>query len=456
MATRTLLGMINGGIYDQLGGGFARYSTDEHWTVPHFEKMLYDNSQLVNVLARAERVASSPIFQRALRETVGYVFRQLTDARGGFYSAEDADSEGAEGAFYVWTLAEIKTILGMDTEQFVTHVPVTAAGNFSDPHTGLAGLNVLTRRGPADESIEHILRPLKQKLFDAQSKRPRPHRDDKIITEWNGLMISALVRAAIVMNEPHWHEAAEKAAKFIRTALYDATTGLLFRRWRDGERNIEGLQADYAFFIQALLDLFEANGDPSHLQLALTLQDKHDALFWDISGGYFSTIQRDDLLFQMKDDTDNVTPSGNSIAVLNLFRLATVTGQGRFVERAQKTLIASAKILNSHPASLTSMLGAWAFNKDGGSQIVLVGPAGRNDTEELVQIAQRYRTSGSVLIRVDPLVTQEKLATIAPELRAYSMSEGKATAYVCANFSCRQPTTDPRELKIQLEKRPNG
>ncbi len=456
MVMRTLEKMINGGIYDQLGGGFARYSTDDKWLVPHFEKMLYDNSQLVAVMAKLHVTQPMPAVERALRETAAYVLRQMTHPDGGFYSAEDADSEGKEGAFYLWTLAAVKKALGDETENFLAHFPVTANGNFMDPHTQEAGQNILIRANEADAKTEAALSPLRQKLFDEQAKRPRPHRDDKIITEWNGLMISGLVHAAAALNEKSWLAAAELAAAFVEKNLYDANSGVLFRRWRDGERKIEGHQADYAFFIQALVDLFEATGSMHWLMLAQTLHQKQNALFIDPSGGYFSTEERSDLLFRMKDEADNVTPSGNSIAALNGFRLGAITGQPELSKIGENALKAAAKNLTEYPASLTSMIQGLLFMERGPSQIVIVGPFGHTGTQALLKTAARFRRPGSVLLPVDPLATQQKLATIVPALKALSMVGGDATAYVCAHYSCQKPTTNPHELRTQLERLNDG
>jgi uncharacterized protein YyaL (SSP411 family) len=457
MVSHTLTNMIRGGIYDQLGGGFARYSTDERWIVPHFEKMLYDNSQLTAVLARAVELSPNPLFEHALRETAAYILRQMTHPDGGFYSAEDADSEGKEGTFYLWTLAEVKKILGAGTDTFIRHVPVTVNGNFTDPHTGNAGQNILTVGAEADEKTMGAVQAMKQKLFHEQAKRPRPHLDDKIITEWNGLMISALARASAALNEEAWLDAAVKAARFIEKNVYDAASGVLYRRWRDGERKIEGHQADYAFFVQALWDLFETTGDPHWLKQALALHEKHNDLFWDSnSGGYFSAVQRDDLIVRLKNDTDNVTPSGNSIAVLNGFRLGAALDRPDLTQKAEDTLRSVAKNLTDYPVSLTSMLAGLSFAKRGASQIVIVGAGTARDTAALLKTARRRRSAGSVLLFVDPLVTQKKLATIVPAIQALVMVDGRATAYVCAHFSCQKPTTDPQELETQLETLTHG
>lgn len=438
MVSHTLTNMVSGGLYDQLGGGFARYSTDERWIVPHFEKMLYDNSQLVSVLAKLAQENPAPLFKDALQETVAYLARDLAHPEGGFYSAEDADSEGKEGTFYLWTLAEMKKISGS------AYYGVTANGNFTDPHTREPGQNVLTRAGELPDQ------KIKQKLFETRAKRPRPHRDDKVLTEWNGLMISALVHAGL---SPE----AEKTARFIEKNLYDTRVGVIFRRWRDGERKIEGHQTDYAFLIQGLLDLFEATGTVHWLEWALALHQKQNDLFWDTkSGGYFAALERSDLLLRIKDDTDNVTPSGNSIAALNGFRLGTLLKQNDFTQKAEATLKAFAKTLSDYPASLTSMISALSFLEQGPSQIVIIGDLKEVDTQKMLEAARRHRSPGTVVLPLDPLVNQKKLATIAPAVAAFAMVEGQATAYLCANYSCQKPTTDPQQLKEQLEKMGNG
>ncbi len=374
MAEFTMRKIAGGGITDQLGGGFARYSTDPRWVVPHFEKMLYDNAQLIAVTVGLYQASPDAFFLNLARRAIGYVLRDMQHPEGGFYSAEDADSEGKEGAFYLWTVHQVKNALDpASAEILIERYGLTEHGNFMDPHTREAGQNVLVQArevkevaqkfGKSAEEIETVLAAAEKKLFELREKRPRPHRDDKILTEWNGLMISALAKTGAVLKEPAYLEAARRAAFFIETRLFDSTAGQLYRRWRDGERKIEAQQSDYAFLVEGLLDLYEAAGDKHWLEFAAALEKIQDRLFFDAAaGGYYMNVARSDLLFRMKDDGDNVIPSGNSVAALNGLRLSRLTGEEEFGRRARQTLAAFGGRLRERPVSLAKMTAALDFS----------------------------------------------------------------------------------------------
>ncbi len=302
MTLETLRAMANGGMHDQLGGGFHRYSVDERWFVPHFEKMLYDQAQLAISYLEAFQITHDPFYAKIARSTLDYVLRDMTHPEGGFYSAEDADSvidpanpkEKGEGAFYIWSAQELKNEL-KDYPRFASIYGVGDNGNVQDdPHGEFTGKNILYLREPLDDAAEAELQAAKTALLAIRSKRVRPHLDDKILTAWNGLMIWAFAKGAQILNEPRYLEAAQRAASFILTLMYDANSGVLQRRYRDGEAAIAGFLDDYAFFIGALLDLYEADFDPRHVETAMALTDKMRALFEDpVGGGFFSTAEGD-------------------------------------------------------------------------------------------------------------------------------------------------------------------
>jgi len=469
MTLYTLRKMAAGGMHDHLGGGFHRYSTDERWHVPHFEKMLYDQAQLVWSYLEAYQITREPFYAGVARDILGYVQRDMTGAMGQFYSAEDADSpvpgdlsEQAEGAFYVWEEKEIETILGRaDAVVFNYHYGVEDSGNVrEDPRNEFRNKNVLIVSGSVEETarkfgrtveeIEKVLGVGRGKLFQARIKRPRPLLDDKTLTSWNGLMISAFARAAQVLGERSYLEAAEKAAGFVRANLYDPSTGRLQRRFRAGEANIDGYVDDYAFFIQALLDLYEASFEVSYLKWAVELQGKQNALFEDgVGGGFFSTTGDDpSVLLRMKDDYDGAEPSPNSISVLNLLRLSQMTGREEFGERAKKALGAFAARLGRVPMAMPQMLVAAGFQLSKPRQIVVAGEAGRPDTEAMFGQVHKRFIPERILLLADGGSGQAYLGTGLEFIRDMKMLEGKATAYVCQNYVCKLPTND---LKVMGE-----
>ncbi len=358
MAAFTMQKISAGGIYDHLGGGFARYATDDKWVIPHFEKMLYDNAQLISVAAVLYELTKNARWANLVRDAIGYVRRDLAHAAGGFYSAEDADSEGKEGTFYLWTLHELAQILNPDQlKEFLGYFPVTVDGNFVDPHVRETGKNVLTRKKDGDGPP--IVKEAKRVLFEFRARRPRPHRDEKILTEWNGLMISALVKSGSALNDETYIADAARAADFVHTNLFDDATRTLYRSWCDGSRSIAAQQSDYAMLVQALLDLYDATKNMRWLDWASALENIHDQKFFDHElGGYFMNEPRPDLLIRLKDSTDNVIPSGNSVAVSNGLRLSKLTGRAEFREYATKTIAAYSHRLQSQPGGMVTLIGA--------------------------------------------------------------------------------------------------
>ncbi|MEO8429841.1 MAG: thioredoxin domain-containing protein, partial [Verrucomicrobiota bacterium] len=472
----TLKKMAAGGIHDHLGGGFHRYSVDGFWHVPHFEKMLYDQAQLTALYLDAFQITREPIYEKAARDIIEYVRRDMTDKAGGFYSAEDADSlvetgkpEHAEGAYYVWKKDEIDNALGKTAAEIFNYCyGVEAKGNApegSDPRAEFRGKNILTQLHSLDDAarkfklsvteVETMVAESRQKLFNLRAKRPRPHLDDKIITAWNGLMISACARAYQVLDEPAFLEAATRAASFLRDKLYRIDSRELIRSYRQAASDVRGFVDDYAFLIQGLLDLYEASLDTQWLKWANQLQEKQDALFWDAqSGGYFSVSGSDpNILLRMKEDYDGAEPSPNSVSALNLLRLAQILGNRQFSQRAETILKLFSGKLSEGPASLPQMLVALDFHLEKPRQIVLAGQRDAADTRAMRRIVNRQYMPNKIVLLADGSTGQEFLSNGLEFIRTAKMMDGKATAYVCENFVCKLPTNDPAKLAELLASR---
>jgi uncharacterized protein YyaL (SSP411 family) len=506
MLQLTLRKMAAGGMHDHIGGGFHRYSVDRYWHVPHFEKMLYDQAQLVLAYLDAFQITHDPTFASVARDVLDYVLRDMTSPNGGFYSAEDADSavpqssvaavylsrrsdaeeddrrgagsgaiqdgghrpplqQNAEGAFYVWTCDEINSALGNDAEIFNFHYGVEPHGNVlegSDPHDEFREKNILIQRHTvaetaerfrkSEEDIEQILARSRATLFEIRAKRPRPHLDDKILSSWNGLMISAFARAAQVLDEPRYREAAIRAAQFVTSDLYDAKAKMLYRSFREGRSNIEGFADDYAFLIQGLLDLYEAGFEVRWLKLAVQLQEIMDQLFYDsAAGGYFSTSGKDKSVFlRMKDDNDSAEPAASSIAALNLLRLAQIRNNQEYQERAERAIAAFSPTLSRFPSAMPQMLCAVEFSLNKPQQIVIAGDPESSNTKALLAEAHRHFMPNKILLLADAAEGQSYLGETNQALRSMSPINGKPAAYVCENFTCQAPVTDPKELRRLL------
>jgi uncharacterized protein len=471
MVTFTLRKMAAGGIHDHLGGGFHRYSVDAYWHVPHFEKMLYDQAQLARSYLDAFQITRDPLFEQVARGVLDYVRRDLTDASGGFYSAEDADSlfehgkqEHGEGAFYVWKAEEIEQLLGKHAaEIFGFRYGVKAKGNApdgSDPHDEFVGKNILVERESLEATATKFklspkeagkqLSESRQKLFAVRTRRPRPHLDDKIITAWNGLMISAFAGAYQVFNDPAYLEAATRSATFVREKL--AKSGELIRSYRQGASTVKGFVDDYAFLIQGLLDLYEASFDVQWLRWAMQLQEKQDALFLDVEqGGYFSMRGEDkSIVARMKEDHDGAEPSPNSVSILNLLRLSQMTDNADWRKRAEHTLAFFSTSLKETPESLPQMLAALDFYLSKPKQIVIAGKPEAPDTRAMLRVAHRQFLPNRILLLADGASGQEFLSSRVEFLKSVKPLAGKATAYVCENYVCQLPTDDPATLEKLL------
>src|SRR5258705_8941434 len=477
MALFTLRKMAAGGMHDHIGGGFHRYLVDRYWHVPHFEKVLYDQALLAVAYLDAFQITKDKQYESVARDILDYVARDMTSKEGGFFSAEDADSpvvgiddppshKTAEGAFYVWTKKEIDDALGDSAEVFDFHYGVQAHGNApeaSDPHDEFRGKNILIERHTIAETARHfkksegeiarVLTQSREKLFGIRAQRPRPHLDDKIISAWNGLMISAYARAAQVIDEPRYLEIATRSANFVRTKLYDPSGKILYRSYRESRSNIEGFADDYAMVIQGLLDLYEASFDVECLKFAIQLQEIQDRLFFDEkNGGYFSNSGRDESVFvRMKDDNDGAEPAASSIAALNLLRLSQIYDNPKIAERAKNTIDAFATILLQFPSGMPQMLVAVENSLGNPRQIVIAGKKDSPETKALVKEVRRHFLPNTIVILADANEGQKYLGERNKAVRAMSLVEGKPAAYVCENFTCKAPVTDVKRLSDLLK-----
>jgi uncharacterized protein len=463
MAAATLREMAKGGMYDQLGGGFHRYSVDARWFVPHFEKMLYDQAQLAVSYVEAFQITGDPSYSQTARGILDYVLRDMRDPDGGFHSAEDADSvidpahphEKGEGAFYVWTQAEIVAVAGQPAaEWFCYRHGVEAAGNVeNDPHQEFTGKNILYRAHTIEETarqfdrpaaeVEAALRQTAGKLLEIRGTRVRPGLDDKVLTAWNGLMISAFTKAGAVLAEPRYADAARRAADFLASRMYDAATGILLRRYRRGDAAIPGFLDDYAFFTQALLDLYETGFEWRDLELAIRLTEKLVDLFEDKDHGAFYSTAADDptLVLRIKEDYDGAEPSGSSIAVLNLLRLAQITNRQDFRTLAERALAAFGSRMVAAPVGVPQMLVAYEFAISKPRQIMLVGERDAPDTRRLLA-ALHARFVPHCIVLLVTAASRAALQRYLPTVAGMTTLGGQATAYVCEDYACQLPTAD--------------
>jgi uncharacterized protein YyaL (SSP411 family) len=460
----TLRKMAEGGIHDHLGGGFHRYSVDTVWHVPHFEKMLYDQAQLASSYLDAYQITHDSFFATTAKDILDYVLGDMTGPDGEFYSAEDADSlvqagkpDQAEGAFYVWKKDDIDRALGPDRSKVFDYVYcVEPDGNAASSDTSgeLAQKNILIQRhspeaaskefNSGQEEVRQLLNDSRMILLMVRNQRPRPSRDDKVITAWNGLMISAFARGARVLNEPRYLEAAERAACFVQKKLYRETDGTLLRTYREGESKIDGFMDDYAFFIQGLIDLYEAAFDVRWLEFSDTLQNHQDALFWDKKGGaYFTTSGQDPNLFlRSKGDFDGAEPSPNSIAALNLVRLSWFFGNQDWHRMAEQTINAFQAQLSRAPSSLAQMLVALDAAASSPRQVVIAGKPNAADTSAILREINGRFQPNAVLILADGGSGQAFFTQKIEFFKDVHPIGGEATAYICQNFVCQLPTND--------------
>jgi uncharacterized protein YyaL (SSP411 family) len=445
MVTHTLHAMAAGGMHDQLGGGFHRYSVDDHWFVPHFEKMLYDQAQLSTAYLEAYQATGDESLAAVARDIFTYVLRDLTSPEGAFYSAEDADSpdpenpsHSGEGSFYIWRQSEIAGILGADSPSFCEYFGVEPAGNVEvDPQAEFRGRNILFQAQPAP--LSPALLAAAQTLLAVRNQRPRPHLDNKILTSWNALQISALAKGYRVLGDARYLAAALRSAKFLLAKMYSPETGQLLRRYCDGEAAVPAFLDDYAFLSQALLDLFEAQPEAWLLELAADLVRRGFTRFTDQdAGGFFSTeAGARDVLLRMKDDYDGAEPSGNSVATDLLLRLAHITGHAAFSREAERSLRAFAPKLKAQPTIAPQMLVALSRWLNDSEQVVIRCPELDAASAALEREYTRKFSPAAVVLSIDDKCAAALLDT-APFLASLER-RGAFTIYECRNFTCQLP-----------------
>jgi hypothetical protein len=456
MVLHTCDRMAAGGIHDQLGGGFARYSVDARWQVPHFEKMLYDNAQLAELYLDAALVSGQERYAGVARNILAYVLRDMTHPEGGFYSAEDADSEGHEGKFYCWTRSELAELLAPgEFEVAVRRFGVTEQGNFLDHShpTPLPNQNVLSvidadLSGPE----EALLASARTKMFAARARRVRPHLDDKVLASWNGLMLGAFARAYAVLGDPACRAAAEKNLAFLEARLWDANTQTLYHRWRDGERDNVQLLTGYAFVLAGVLSLYQATLEPSRLDFALALARTLLARFFDPANGGFwqSAGDAPGLIVRVKEDYDGAEPGGNSVAVLALLELGKITGRPEFTAAAQKTLGLFAEHLEQGPQAVPSLLAALDFSLDEPRRFVLADPSADPENPQRRALLRAIHS-----VYLPNKVVLGNAGAVGPFARTLPLPQS-AVVYLCAGSACQEPTGDPKRIQELIEASPEA
>jgi uncharacterized protein YyaL (SSP411 family) len=459
--------MRSGGIWDHIGFGFHRYSTDAKWLLPHFEKMLYDQALLARVYTEAFQVMQHDRFQATALQIFTYVLQDMISPEGAFYSAEDADSEGEEGRFYIWEWQELENLLNKNEMALAAEVyNLHKEGNFQDEATGRkSGTNILHMRAPLEDlarekdlklnELEAAVENIRQKLNSVRSQRPRPLRDEKILTDWNGLMIAALALGGKVFNMSSLTQAAAKAARFILTYMMDSETGLQ-HRYREGEASIPAFADDYAFMIWGLLELYAATYDTDYLKSARELNQSLIHHFWDGSkGGFFFTSDSAETLFERRKTIyDGAAPSGNSVAMLNLLRLARMTGASDLEEMAFQLGRHFAQDVSRLPSAYTQLLVALDFALGPSFEVVIVGDPEGSDTKKFFAALHREFIPNITSLFIPAHDKNPEIHRLAPFTQNLKSINSKATAYVCSGFTCSQPTTDPKEMLSQLNRKP--
>jgi uncharacterized protein YyaL (SSP411 family) len=455
MVEKTLQAMRLGGIYDHIGFGFHRYSVDNQWLVPHFEKMLYDQALLVLAYIEACQATGKLVYAQTVHEVLTYVLRDMVSPEGGFYSAEDADSEGEEGKFYLWREEEIRQILSKEEAEAVIKIyNISKEGNFEEEASRRkTGKNIFHLRKPLTEIILELRMPLeetlkllenaRQKLFLEREKRVHPHKDDKILTDWNGLMIAALARAAQVLEKPEYLEAAQRAADFILGKMRN-TEGRLYHRYREGEAAIPGFLDDYAFFIYGLIELYEANFEVKYLRGAINLAGEMIEHFWDDANGgfYFTADDAENILIRRKEIYDGAYPSGNSVAMLDLLFLGRLTANPEYEEKAAQIMRSFSRIVSRNPMGHTQLMVGLDFALGPSYEVVVVGNAQTEDTKTMLRALREKFIPNKVVLFVPGNVESPEITRIAKFTESQKCVGEKATAYVCQNYACKFPTTD--------------
>ena len=446
MVEKTLQEMRLGGIFDHVGFGFHRYSTDTEWILPHFEKMLYDQAMLTLAYTEAYQITYNQLYKDTAEEILYYVQRNMTDKRGGFYSAEDADSEGEEGLFYLWTIDEIKNILSnVESELLINTYGLNKEGNYDDEATGnRTEKNILYLKEPINNiELKNRLNQIIKKLYQARKKRIHPLKDDKILTDWNGLMIAAYAKAGDVFNSDDYIQQAEKSAQFILKNLTD-NNGRLLKRYRNGNAGVDAHLDDYAFFIWGLLELYEATFNVTYLAEAIQLSNIMVDEFWDVTnGGFFlGSESSEKLIVRAKTGYDGAMPSGNSVAAMNCSKLNRITGETKWAEISDKIFITFSNEIQKTPSGYASMVNAFLFNTDNPKEIVIVGSGKDSDTISAIEKIKSEYVPNKVIIFKDTDDELNKLSPLAKWTVTQETIDEKTTYYICQDFACKIPTTD--------------
>jgi len=451
IVSHTCRKMANGGIYDQIGGGFHRYATDAIWLVPHFEKMLYDNALLSRLYLHHYQVTKDELSKRTVEGILDYVLREMTDKSGGFYSTQDADSEGHEGKFFVWQMAEIRRVLDTrDVELFCAYYNITEAGNFEGkniPNVTRSLEEVASAFKITPEELTESLEQSRRKLFELRETRVKPDRDEKILTAWNGLMLASFAEAAVVLKRSDYAETARSSAQFILANLL--RDGLLLRTYKDGIAKFNAYLEDYAFLSEGLLTLYETTGETRWLEESVSLTDQMISEFWDDNNGgfYFTGKSHEDLIVRSKDYFDNATPSGNSVAAMLLLRLGVILGNDRYRNLAVAVLGESAETAQRFPTGFGYALAALDFHLSSPKELAIIGV----DKASLDHFIEAVWSSYIPNKVVAAHLTQAVAPSFAvPLLENRTAIDSQTTAYVCENYTCQTPVTNSSDLGKQL------
>ena len=461
MVTKTLEKMRQGGIYDQIGFGFHRYSTDREWILPHFEKMLYDQALLTMAYIETYQLTKKPIFKKTAREIIEYIFRDMTSEDGGFYSAEDADSEGEEGKFYIWEYYELKKILTEEELEIVTkYYNIKREGNFRPETVQTSKNNIFHQKMSLSEYAKFYkinekqfldkLDTIRKKIFQIRKKRIHPDKDDKILTDWNGLMIGALAKAAQILNDKSYIEKAEKNLAFILKNMMKKN-GELLHRYRKGDAKISGYADDYAFLIWGLIELYQSTFNSKYLQISLDLNKYLMDHFWDKANGglFFTPDTNEKLLTRTKEVYDGAIPSANSVTMYNMIRLARLTGNSDLEQKAREIGKIFSDQISKMPSEYTQMIISLDYVLGPTSEIVIVGNKEKKDTQKIIQSLNSIYLPNKVIILKDP--EDQLIEKLVPFIKEYIQIKNQTTIYVCKNQKCQLPTTDIDKMKQILD-----
>ncbi|MFX0075076.1 MAG: thioredoxin domain-containing protein [Candidatus Hermodarchaeota archaeon] len=448
MVEKTLKSMRKGGIYDHIGYGFHRYSTDPNWLVPHFEKMLYDQALLTLAYLEVYQATRNEFYANTAKEILAYVLRDMTSKEGGFYSAEDADSEGEEGKFYVWTNSEIEEILGKENStEFLEQYNANVEGNFLEEATRRkTGKNILHLNSNVEDNANSVLESSRNKLYEARENRIKPHKDKKILTDWNGLMIAAFAKAGFVFNEPKYIQTAENAVNFILNSMKNSD-GRLLHRYGKGSADILAFVDDYAFLIWGLLNLYETSFNTKYLEVAIALTEEQYNLFWDASIGayFFTAVDAESLIARQKEIYDGAIPSGNSVSMLNLLRLAQLTGNDDFEKRADRLGRVFAESIRANPIAYSLMMVAVDYAVGPTYSLVIAGDEGEEDTNQMLNEVRKQFIPNKALIFRPTETLKPKIDKFSNFIKFFDKLDDKATAFVCINKTCKKPTNDIKQ-----------